>query len=210
MLRIVAVVVLLAVLGPALGAAEPALSIGMRLRLATVKLPEDSSRANPARVVREDANCTTLALASGEDPVTWTKEGRWLIGRIVAANDQHVTLEASGGTGRVVVRREDITFVALSEGRRSRGKGALIGAGVGAGVGALVGLASGDDPPGFLAFSAEAKATLAAIVLAPIGALIGLAIPPTERWNEVTTDRIRLSLAPVRGSVAAVSLKLGF
>ena len=210
MLRIVAVVVLLAVLGPALGAAEPALSIGMRLRLATVKPREDSSRANPARVVREDANCTTLALASGEDPVTWTKEGRWLIGRIVAANDQHVTLEASGGTGRVVVRREDITFVALSEGRRSRGKGALIGAGVGAGVGALVGLASGDDPPGFLAFSAEAKATLAAIVLAPIGALIGLAIPPTERWNEVTTDRIRLSLAPVRGSVAAVSLKLGF
>ena len=209
MSRVVMVVVLLAVLAPALGAAEPALLIGKRLRLATTSPQGDSSKANPARVVREDANSITLA-APGEGPITRTREGRWLVGQVVATDDGLLTLRVADGTGRVIVRRQDITSMALSEGRASRGKGALVGAVVGAGVGVLAGYAAGDDPPGWFAFTAGQKAAAFALLLTPIGTLIGLVAPREERWTELRPDRIGLNLTSVRGSEATISLRFTY
>src|SRR5213592_136642 len=153
MRRTVVVVALLAVLSPGLGAAEPALTVGKTLRLATVRPREDSTGATPAPVIREDANCVTLTGAPGEGPITWTKQDRWLIGRLVAADDRRLMVQVAGGTDCVAVRRDDIASVAVRS-CRSRGRGALVGAGVGAGLGAVMGLASGDDPPGFFALKA--------------------------------------------------------
>jgi len=209
--RRVLVVALLATLAPALGAAEPTSSVGRRLRLTTVRPQVDPSHANPARVVREDANSITVVHAPDEAPITWTKEGQWLIGKVVAADDRRLTLRVSGRAQPVIVRHEDITSMAVSEWRRSRARGALVGAGIGAGAGALMGFASGDDSPGsFIAFTAGEKALILGVALIPVGALIGVVVPSAERWGEVPTDRIRLSLALVRGSGAGVSLGLAF
>lgn len=55
---------------------------------------------------------------------------------------------------------------------RSAGYGALIGLG----IGVITGLAHGDDPPGFLSFSAGAYATLFGITGAEAGSLLGVII----------------------------------
>ena len=56
--------------------------------------------------------------------------------------------------------------------RGTAGKGFLIGAG----VGILSGLISGDDPPGFISFSAADKALIFSIPLSAVGLIIGAAI----------------------------------
>ena len=92
--RSVLVAALFSILVPALGAAETTLPVGKRLRLTTVRPQEDSSHANPARVLGEDANSITLVPAPGEAPITWTKEGRWLMGTVVAADERRLVLQA--------------------------------------------------------------------------------------------------------------------
>jgi hypothetical protein len=73
----------------------------------------------------------------------------------------------------------------------------------------LLGFASGDDTGSFIAFSAEQKAAMGAIVLAPLGLLVGLAIPPSAEWKEVPEARVRVSFAPHHGR-AAVALTVRF
>jgi hypothetical protein len=154
----------------------------------------------------------TVRLASGTRVrVTVPTGGGRLVGTVLALDDKNLTLQVPGKTDTAVLRREDITELFVSAGRRSRGRGALIGAAIGAGAGALIGLAAGsDDRSNFIRFSAGQKAVLFGIVLAPIGALVGAAGHPAERWKELPKDRIRLSLAPVSGRGAAVSLAFVF
>jgi hypothetical protein len=168
----------------------------------------------------------TVQLASGTRVrVTVRTGGGRLVGTVLALDDKHLTLlggviptpsrglelQVPGKTDTSVLRREDITKVDVSAGRRSRGRGALIGAAFGAGAGALIGLASGsDDPNSFIRLSAGEKAALVALVLAPIGAVVGAVGHPAERWKELPKDRILLSLVPVRGRGAAVSLAFVF
>ena len=154
----------------------------------------------------------TVQLATGTRVrVTVPTGGGRLVGTVLALDDKKLTLQVPGKTDTTVLRREDITKVEVSAGRRSRGGGALIGAAIGAGAGALIGLAAGSDDPGtFIRISAGGKALFAAIVLAPIGAVVGAAVHPGERWKELPKDRIRLSLVPVSGRGAAVSLAFVF
>ena len=167
-----------------------------------------------------------VQLASGTRVrVTVRTGGGRLVGTVLALNDKNLTLlgaviptpsrglelQVPGKTDTTVLRREDITKVDVSAGRRSRGRGALIGAALGAGAAVFIGLAAGSDDPGtFIAFSAGQKALLAAIVLVPIEAVIGAAVHPPERWKELPKDRIRLSFTPVSGRGAAVSLAFLF
>ena len=160
-----------------------------------------------AEVLADD----TVQLPAGARVRVTVATGGRLTGKFLALDDKTLTLQITGQADPILLRRGDITTVAVTSGRRSRGKGALIGAGVGVGAGIVIGLASGSDPQGtFLAFSAGDKALIYAIVLAPIGALIGLAVPPAERWEEKRLDRIRLSVYPVRGRGLGVSLAFGF
>ena len=202
--------VLLATMAPALAPAEPTLPVGTRVRLMTVRPQGYSSLVHPAQVTHEDANSITMDDTSGVGTITWAKENRWLIAKVEAGDAQVLTLWVSGGTGRTTVRRADITSMAVSEWRRTRVKTALIGAGVGAAAGALVGLGLGDDPPESfpLWYSAEEKALLLGVLLGSVGALIGVAVPPGERWGDVPAGHIRVGMAPRRGSGAAVSLSL--
>jgi hypothetical protein len=50
------------------------------------------------------------------------------------------------------------------------------GALIGVGVGAVAGLALGNDPSGWLAYTAEEKALEGSIIALPVGALIGAII----------------------------------
>lgn len=85
-------------------------------------------------------------------------------------------------------------------------KGAGIGLLVGAATGAVIGFASGDDTSSCsgwfcLRFTAEEKAVLGAVGLGGLGAVIGLiagAASGSERWQEVSLDRVRVSLGPQR------------
>ncbi len=166
----------------------------------------------------------TVPLASGTRVrVTAPTGGGRLVGTVVALDDKSLTLrisgktdnrsiapQVSGKTDTTVLRREEISRLFVSEGRGSRGRAALIGAAYGAGASAVLGLAAGNDSPeSFIRLSAVAKAALFCVVLVPIGALIG-ASHPAERWKELPTNAVRMSLAPVRGLGASVSIAFVF
>jgi hypothetical protein len=67
------------------------------------------------------------------------------VATLTALDDTALTLSINGRADVLVVARGAITKVEVSLGRRSRGKGALIGAGMGIGAGALLGLLHGSD-----------------------------------------------------------------
>ncbi len=167
-----------------------------------------------------------VQLASGTRVrVTVRTGGGRLVGTVLALNDKNLTLlggviptpsrglelQVPGKTDTTVLRREDITKVDVSAGRRSRGRGALIGAAIGAGVGALLGLAAGsDDRSSFIRLSAGAKAALFCVVTVPVGALSGAASHPPERWKELPRNAVRFSLGPAMGLGASVSMGIVF
>ena len=134
-----------------------------------------------------------------------------LVGRLFAVNTDSLTLQIEKEKAPRVLPRAQITALAVSAGRRSRGRGALLGGCVGVVVGAVVGYAGGDDPnvnEGGL--TASENAVEGAGIFGAIGALIGLAVPPGERWREVPLDRVRVSLLPVRGRGIRVSVVVPF
>ena len=79
--------------------------------------------------------------------------------------------------------------------------------------GAVIGLASGDDPPGFLSFTAEEKAALGAFVFGGLGGVIGLiagTASPGERWEEVPLVRLRVGFAPQRDGRLGIGASVRF
>ena len=140
-----------------------------------------------------------------------TTGGAPLKGNILTLDDRTLTLEVAGQTMPAVVQRDTITRLDVSGGRRSRGKGALVGAGLGLLVGVAIGLASGsDDPNTFLAYSAGDKALLSAILTTPLGALVGVAVPPGERWKRALLDHVKVSVGTRRGRGVAASVSLTY
>ncbi len=152
------------------------------------------------------------------------------IGRRVRVTAPSVRLQRHAGTltrftGDTLVvggRRVPVALVTRFEifrGRRSQaGRGALIGAAVGAVVGAGFGLVSGDDRPsrGCLVcfdFTAEEKAVIGGVFLGGAGALVGLvsgALIRTDRWEEATLDRFRVSVSPQRDGHFALGASVRF
>ncbi len=140
---------------------------------------------------------------------TSTAYGRFT-GNVEAFDDSTITLSAVKDAGATVIRRQEITKLAVSAGRRgSRGGHAAAGGAIGAGVGALIGLASGDDDPSqFLPLTAGEKAVILAVPFALVGALIGVALP-VEHWQQVPVDRVVVSVESVHGR-AGLSLSYSF
>ncbi len=117
-------------------------------------------------------------------------------GTLVGLDDDALTLLQTPTGPPLVLPRSGVAGMELSLRRGNRGKGALIGLGVGAGTGFLLGMASGDDDEGFLRFRAEEKGTIVAVVLAPVGALIGLLASSGEQWRPVSVGQVTLGLGP--------------
>jgi hypothetical protein len=145
--------------------------------------------------------------------VTPAAGGERLIGTVVAVDDRTLSLRIQDRMDVLVLQREEIARLAISQGRRSRGRGALYGAIIGAGVGAAIGVvggvgsnSSGDEKTKGTVESGLVLAFLGA----PVGALVGLVLPPGERWMELPPRRIQVRLAPVHGRGGAVSVTFDF
>jgi hypothetical protein len=124
--------------------------------------------------------------------VNTSTASRPFTGSIAAIDDTTITLGTARSGSPTVLRRHDITELAVSQGGRgSRGKNTLVGASIGAGIGALLGLTEKDDP----ALSAGWIAGIGAIAGASTGALIGLFV--AEWWKDVPVERIGVGAEPI-------------
>ncbi len=118
-----------------------------------------------------------------------------VVGTINRVDDRSVTIDVPGRSEPVSVLREKIARLDVSKGPRSRGVDAAIGAGIGAGVGLAVGAAAGSNQKGQIV-SGDAVAGACALFGALIGGVIGVSVPPGERWNEMPATRYRVGFAP--------------
>lgn len=163
--------------------------------------------------------CAAPALAQPAPPLTPGAQVRVnspsAAGRYVVDghNPQTLTLRDSAGA-LVNVPMASVTELAVSRGRRPAGARALRGAGfgllIGAGSGAIIGFASGDDPAGFISFTAEDKALGLGVVLgaggAVVGSLIGL-LSRGEHWEDVPLNSVRAGPSVDGGTTIGYSIR---
>jgi hypothetical protein len=128
-------------------------------------------------------------------------------GRVVALDHETLTLEIAGRTLPLTLPRREITAMDVSAGRRSRARHALIGAAVGAALGLVAARTTSDSGNPYLDAQAGAAGTL---LLASAGALVGVAIPPGERWRSVAPGRIRSAADPHTARRVGVSASVWF
>ena len=128
------------------------------------------------------------------------------MGTLTAFDDERLTLEAEGRREPLIIPRAAITKLDVSKGPRSR---ALAGAGLGLAGSVLAGLATGARCPGGTTGSCGSTletAVMYSLFLAPIGALIGEALPG-DRWEDAgwKHPHVGVSLLPGRGLGVSVS-----
>lgn len=145
----------------------------------------------------------TATIASGYDAeavaagarvrVTLSGEKHQLTGDLVALEKESLTITVKG-VSRVILR-ERIEAIAVRRGRRSRARGALLGAAIGVVAGVPAALASGYHPEGSLALW---------------GALIGLSVPPRDKWQSVEIGRVQVGCLPTLRHGPGMSLTIAF
>ena len=141
-----------------------------------------------------------------------------LVGVLQSLRDNTLTLAAEGHASAVVVPRQEITRIDRSGGRHSRGRWAIRGAGLGLLAGVAIGLAKGNTCTGFEFVdvltlgpcSAGTKAAIGGILGAPAGALMGLAVPPGERWEHVPLGQGRSTATHPARLRSIVSVTISF
>ena len=111
-------------------------------------------------------------------------------GRLTAfhADTMQIDLDRplSRGSRGVVVPLGHVTRLDVSRSRHSRGRKALGGAIIGLVFGAAIGAAGGGDCEGsIICFTPAEGAAIGGVVLSATGALIGVLLPPSERWERV-------------------------
>ena len=146
--------------------------------------------------------------------------GSRLVGTLVGMDETSLTLRADKGKGTFAVPRNAITRLEVSRHRSRKGEGAGIGMLIGIGAAVAVGLSAGGDcesvavPDPWLFGLSERldrnlcvgkgeAALLTSLVTVPVGALIGYAAAPGERWVATAPERLHLAVKPVRGGVGA-------
>jgi hypothetical protein len=170
--------------------------------LAQVRVTTVAPPAERQGVLWEDAASVTLSGQEDEKPITFSKPGRRLEGRLETVEDDTLVLALKKG-GTVRVRAQDI--VGLAE-RQPASSGLAV-------VGGLAGAASGFLLTGLVCLSgAECGSvnTLWAGTLA--GMVIGGVAASTPEWKQVTLSRrgrFALALEP-RPAGAALGVTVGF
>ena len=134
-----------------------------------------------------------------------------IVGTFDQVNRDTLLLSIDGRAEPISVPISSVSKLEVSAGTKSNfAKGLGIGFLIGATTGALIGAASGDDDPSaFMAFTAEEKAVGAGLVLGLAGGLLGGiigAVNPSERWEAVPVDELRIEPSPhVADAVALVA-----
>jgi hypothetical protein len=117
--------------------------------------------------------------------------GRALEGTLIRIDDQMITILRKDNR-EAVVPLSTLSTIAVRTGRKSRWRGAGLGALVGALVGVGFGLSAGDDTRcSLLCFSAQDKALIFGILLTPVGTVIGAVHGGGPRWSPVGLAAIR-------------------
>lgn len=143
--------------------------------------------------------------------LTLPKPGKRLTGTLLAQDAESVTIRAAGHAQPLRIPREALASMEVSRGRGSRLTGALVGLGVGFALGFALGSSCDDSGSIIDLCGADFGLAVGAVIGLP-GALIGLAVPPAERWEHVAIEgprRVQLKLAPQRGGVG-LGLSIGF
>lgn len=156
-------------------------------------------------------------LASGADARVGSRvrfndrDGAPAEGIIAAIDRDSLTVKLSDTEERRLSRTLDMR---VSAGMQSRwAEGWALGLGIGAGIGAIGGLTSGDDPPGWMAFTAGEKALLLGVAGGLAGSLLGAVIgagSESEHWRHVSGFASNVSVAPIPGQGVAVAMRLRF
>jgi hypothetical protein len=137
-----------------------------------------------------------------------------LVGRLVAQDEQSLTLQVRPGKDPVVVPQARIVTVERSLRLSQKSTGAAIGALVGALSAVVFGLVVGEDCSGrhvdTLCFPRGGVALASSVVLVPVGTLIGAVAAPGERWELVSGYRVGVRVTPMRGGGIAASASLRF
>ena len=106
-----------------------------------------------------------------------------IVGTLTAVDASVLTIQTSND--EVVVRRDAIQTLELSERRGWKRRGALIGAGLGL-VAAVIAAAAEDEPEPFIngrpLFTRTDMGMMYGILAVPVGAIAGALIAPGERW----------------------------
>ncbi len=163
-------------------------------------------------IASQTAAQTPANLASGSRVrlVATGVSSRPLIGTILKGDATTIEIQKIGQKGPIVVRRDAITKLEVCLGRRSRGRGAGIGALLGFGIGVIPAFVpESEEPCGsnefFCRTTPSGQRVQATIVThravgmvfgaigAGVGALIGAALPPGEKWRAVPTG-LRVSV----------------
>jgi hypothetical protein len=118
-----------------------------------------------------------------------------IIGTVNRVSDGSMTLDVPGRNEPVSILREKIARLEVSGGPRSRGIDSAIGAGIGAGIGAAGCALANRSGRGHIVSSGEI-AGVCALFGAGLGGLIGVAVPPGERWREVPATRYQVRFEP--------------
>jgi len=122
-----------------------------------------------------------------------------IVGKLLAIDADYLSVTAKARTIRLP--RATVTGLEISSGR-SRGRGALIGAG----IGVLVGLGWGAVEYSGCESQGQAWCDLALgipVLTASVGAIVGLAIG-RERWAEVSPTTFDLGVMPAAGGLQVV------
>jgi len=140
---------------------------------------------------------------------------RSVVGRLVAQDEQSLTLQPGGGRDPVVVPRNAIIRVQKSVAPSQRGAGAIGGLVLGALSATVFGLAVGEDcsdrhSVDTLCFGRGGVMLASAAILVPLGLVIGVAAAPGERWEEIPVHRFAVNVMPRRGRGIAASVTFRF
>jgi hypothetical protein len=138
-----------------------------------------------------------------------------VVGRIASIDGEAITVSLNS-LQSVTVPARAVERVQVSAGRHSRGRGAAVGFGVGALAGALYfGLASApgcrEEFPSSPGGCAVMVTTVGAALVGVPGALIGLMVPPGERWETTSRERLRVTAQPIlRRDGAGLGVSVSF
>ena len=167
-----------------------------------------SARAADAGPIVPGTRLRVFARTRGDKP---------LAGVLQSFQDDELILTADRDASAVVVPRQEVMRIDRSRGRHSRGRWAFRGAGLGLLAGIALGLARGDTCTGQFVdiitlgtCAARGKAAVGGIVGIPAGALIGLSVPPGERWEHIPLDRVRSAETHRREPHSIVSVSIAF
>ena len=129
-----------------------------------------------------------------------------LKGRLLQTDDSTLTvLRDSGDT--LTLPRDSVTRFERSVGPSRRKLGAGIGALVGLATANVLGLAyCGDDS---LCDDQTGAILLSSLITVPLGALLGRAVSPGERWAEQDPKQVRIGVTAVPRGIG-IGLSLGF